>query len=116
MSIQAYQRAATQAETPREIEYRAFGVATAGLVRAKEAGRARLGEFTEALDANRRLWTMLGNDCALEGNQLPAPLRANIVSLAMWVSRYTSEVIRGDSEIEYLIEVNRAMMEGLAPR
>ena len=32
MSIKAYQRAATQAEQPRELEYRAFGQATAGLV------------------------------------------------------------------------------------
>ncbi len=36
MSIQAYQRAATQAEQPRDLEYRAFGQVTAGLVRVKE--------------------------------------------------------------------------------
>ncbi len=40
MSIKAYQRAATQAENPRELEYRAFGQATAGLVRLKEGGAA----------------------------------------------------------------------------
>ena len=42
MSIKAYQRAATQAEHPRELEYRAFGQVTAGLVRA-EGRRSRAG-------------------------------------------------------------------------
>ena len=40
MSIKAYQRAATQAENPRQLEYRAFGQVTAGLVRVKEGAPA----------------------------------------------------------------------------
>ncbi|MGE3250873.1 MAG: flagellar biosynthesis regulator FlaF [Hyphomonadaceae bacterium] len=115
MSIQAYQRAATQAETARELEYRAFGVVTAGLVRAKEAGRGDLSAFAHALDENRRLWNLLSADCSLEGNALPAGLRANIISIALWVSRHTSAVLREGAPIDDLIEVNRSIMEGLAP-
>lgn len=114
MSIQAYQRAATQAETPRELERRAFGEATAGLMRCQEEGRANLGALAEALDRNRRLWNMLSADCAMEGNQLPAPLRANIISLALWVRRYSSDVMRDGADVGPLIEINRAIMEGLA--
>lgn len=116
MSIKAYQRAATQAESPRELEYRAFGKVTAGLIQAKEAGRAQLGALAEALDANRRLWHVMGSDCALPGNQLPEDLRAQIVSLAMWVAKYSSEVLRGQADIDALIDVNRTLMEGLAAR
>ncbi|MGE0828111.1 MAG: flagellar biosynthesis regulator FlaF [Hyphomonadaceae bacterium] len=114
MSIQAYQRAATQAESPRELEYRAFGLVTAGLVRAKEALRADLGQLAEALDANNRLWNLLSSDCATTGNQLPEALRAQIISLAMWVSRHSSQVLREGAEIDPLIDVNRMMMEGLS--
>jgi flagellar biosynthesis activator protein FlaF len=116
MSIQAYQRASAQAENPRETEYRLFATITSGLIKAQEQGRAHLGVFAEALDKNRRLWTILANDCASEGNELPAPLRAQIISLSMWVSRQTSAVIQGSEEIEPLIDVNRTIMQGLAPQ
>jgi flagellar protein FlaF len=115
MSIKAYQRAATQAEPPRDLEYRAFGLVTAGLVRIKEQG----GEPTaiaDALDANRRLWNLLSADCSLPENQLPLQLRAQIISLALWVARYSSEVLRAGADIGPLIDVNKSMMEGLTTR
>jgi len=115
MSIKAYQRAATQAEDPRDLEYRAFGLVTAGLVRAKEE-KAVFGALAEALDANRRLWTTLSADCAVPENALPLALRGQIISLALWVSRYSSDVMREGADIEPLIDVNRTMMEGLAAR
>ncbi|HYD88261.1 MAG TPA: flagellar biosynthesis regulator FlaF [Vitreimonas sp.] len=115
MSIKAYQRAATQAEQPRELEYRAFGQATAGLVRLKE-GAPTIAEKVAAIDLNRRLWNMLSADCAAPENQLPMALRGQIISLALWVSRYSSEVLRDGADVEPLIDVNRTMMEGLAAR
>ncbi len=113
MSIRAYQRAATQAETPRELEYRAFGQVTAGLVRAKQE-KPQVAVLAEAIDANRRLWGLLSADCAVAGNLLPLTLRGQIISLAIWVSRYSSQVLREGADIEPLIDVNRTMMEGLA--
>lgn len=115
MSIQAYQRAATQAETPRDLEYRAFGSVTAALVRVKEQETAP-AQIAEALDANRRLWNVLSADCSTAENKLPMGLRGQIISLALWVGRYSSEVLREGADLEPLIDVNRAMMEGLAAR
>jgi flagellar protein FlaF len=115
MSIKAYQRAATQAESPRELEYRAFGHVTAALVRANTKPPPAPAELAAALDANRRLWNVLSADCSTPENQLPTTLRAQIISLALWVSRYSSEVLREGSELEPLIDVNRTMMEGLSP-
>lgn len=115
MSIKAYQRAATQADTPRELEYRAFGQVTAALVRVKQES-APPGQVAEALDANRRLWSVLSADCSVPENQLPLAVRGQIISLAMWVARYSSQVLREGADIEPLIDVNRTMMEGLAAR
>ena len=115
MSIQAYQRAATQGDSPRELEYRAFGMVTANLVRAKETTPAA-PQLAEALNANRRLWNVLSADCATANNQLPLQLRAQIISLAIWVSKHSSDVLRGAAALDPLIDVNRAMMEGLAAR
>lgn len=115
MSIKAYQRAATQAETPRELEYRAFGQVTAELVRIKQEQPAA-DSLAEALAVNRRLWSMLSADCALPENRLPLTLRGQIISLALWVVRYSGEVLRDGADIEPLIDINRTMMEGLAAR
>jgi flagellar protein FlaF len=115
MSIQAYQRAATQAEQPRDLEYRAFGQVTAGLVRVKEE-KPPLAVVLEAIDANRRLWNLLSADCSAPENQLPITLRGQIISLAMWVARYSSEVLREGADVEPLIDINRTMMEGLGAR
>lgn len=115
MSIQAYQRAVTQGDSPRELEYRAFGQVTAALARAK-AERHELGPLAEVLDANRRLWSILSADCAVPENQLPLALRAQIISLALWVAKYSSLVLREGAEIDPLIDINRTMMEGLAAR
>ena len=115
MSIQAYQRAATQAEPPPDLEYRAFRQGTAGLVRVKE-DKPPLAVVLEALDANRRLWNVLSADCAAPENKLPITLRGQIISLAMWVARYSGEVLREGADVEPLIDINRTMMEGLGAR
>ena len=95
MTIKAYQRAATQGDSPRELEYRAFGQVTAGLVRAVEETPSG-GALAEAVDANRRLWNVLAADCS--------------------VARYSADVIRDGAALDPLIDVNRTMMEGLAAR
>ena len=115
MSIKAYQRAATQADTPRDLEYRAFGQVTAALVRVKEE-KPPVAVAAEAINANRRLWNVLATDCAAPENGLPLALRGQIISLAMWVARYSSEVLRDGADVEPLIDINRTMMEGLAAR
>jgi flagellar protein FlaF len=116
MTVQAYQRAATQAENPREIEYRVFGLVTAALIRAKEVGRADIAALSRALHDNRRLWSTLLTDCARPENRLPQETRAQIISLAIFVDRHSSDVMRDGEDIDALIDINKAIMEGLAGR
>ena len=116
MSLQAYHQAATRAESPRQTEYRLFAQVTLALMEAARADPNDIAARVDALDWNRRVWTVLGEDCANPANGLPAPLRASIISLSMWVGRHTSAVIRRREEIEPLINVNRMIMQGLAPQ
>ncbi|BEV12617.1 flagellar biosynthesis regulator FlaF [Asticcacaulis sp. DW145] len=116
MSLQAYQKTAQRNEDPRQTEYRLFGQVTRALMEAAELDRSEVARRMDALDWNRRLWSVLGTDCALPGNGLPDALRAQIISLSIWVNRHTSAVMRGQEEITPLIEVNRLIMQGLMPR
>lgn len=114
MSLQAYQRAATSAESPRETEYRLFAQVTLALMEAAKLDPMEIGRRVDALDWNRRVWNVLQADCAHPDNGLPAELRASIISLAIWVSKHTSAVIRREEEIQPLIDVNRIIMQGLS--
>jgi flagellar protein FlaF len=115
MSLKAYQTTAARAENPRQTEYRLFGQVTRALMEAERMDKSQIRERMDALDWNRRMWSMLGNDCSLSGNGLPEQVRANIISLSIWVNKHTSLVMRNKEEIAPLIDVNRIIMQGLAP-
>ena len=116
MSVTAYQRAQQTLETPRTAEYRLFAQVTAALLEAERDGAKDIRRLVDAIDWNRRLWSVLAADCSAEGNQLPNELRAQIISLSLWVSRYSSAVVQQGEEIEPLIYVNKNIMAGLADR
>jgi len=115
MSLQAYQTTATRTESPRETEYRLLGFVTSELIRIQSEGRSNLSAFAEAIDRNRRMWSIFSTDCVTDGNGLPNELRAQIVSIAAWVSRYSSEVIQDGADVTPLIDVNKNVMQGLSP-
>lgn len=115
MSIQAYQTTAQKTETPRQTEYRAFALATRALIDAAALPVSEVGRRAEALAKNRQLWVVLAADCGAEGNQLPKSLRAQIISLSIFVDRHSRSVMREGAPIDVLIEINRTIMQGLSP-
>lgn len=116
MSLNAYQTAATRSEDPRSTEYRLFAQVTRALMQASEADKTDLATRIDALDWNRRVWTNLAADCASQENQLPDQIRAGIISLSIFVSKHTSVVMRGQDDFETLIDINKTIMQGLAPQ
>src|SRR6185295_9146269 len=113
MSIQAYQTAAQKTESPRQTEYRAFAAATRGLIDAAALPLTEIGRRGEALARNRQLWSLLASDCLAEGNSLSPPLRAQIISLSIFVDRHTRAVMSEGADFDILIEINRTIMQGL---
>lgn len=116
MSLQAYQKASARSESPRDAEYRLFGQVTRALIHAAEADKNDIKTRIEALDWNRRVWSALAADCSTAENRLPVELKAQIISLSLWVSRHTSLVMQRQEEFEPLIDINKIMMQGLASR
>ncbi|HPF46344.1 MAG: flagellar biosynthesis regulator FlaF [Alphaproteobacteria bacterium] len=113
MSLNAYHNASKTTETPQQTEYRLFVEVTRALMEAK--GLAKTDQkLHDALYWNRRMWSTFATDCAIEGNQLPKTLRAQIISLSIWVGKHSSKIIRENEDIQALIDVNRSVMEGLA--
>lgn len=116
MSLRAYQQAASRAEAPKDAEYRLFGQVTRALMAAAEAPRSDIAARIDAIDWNRRLWSALARDCSEPDNQLPDQVRANIISLSLFIGRHSSEVMRGEDNFDTLIEINRMMMQALSQK
>jgi len=114
MSLKAYQQTQKKFANPRDTEYRLFAQITSALIGSKDLPRTDQ-RLISAVTRNRELWSTLSIDCADDCNQLPASLRAQIISIGLWVSRYTSTVMRENATLVPLIDINRTIMEGLAP-
>ncbi len=113
MSLTAYQRARSIVETPRQAERRLMCEITGEMIQARDAGHSR-GALMPTLHRNRELWNTFSSVCGASGNELPASVRAGIVSLALWVDRFTSDVVAGRESIDDLIAVNRDIIDGLS--
>lgn len=71
-------------------------------------------EAIEAIYFVRRLWGIFIEDLAKSENGLPEKLRADLVSVGLWVMRETEEIRQGRSKnFTALIDVSRTISEGL---
>jgi flagellar protein FlaF len=112
MSVKRYQRVQETSDDPRAVEHRALAKVTGMLVTGAEKGGPALAE---ACHMNRMLWTIFQTDLAMPENALPDTLKAQLISLSLWVQRYTAKVLFENASIDPLVSVNRSIMEGLAP-
>lgn len=112
MTLNAYQAARCRAETPRAAEHRLLSQITGEMMDAEAAGHSG-ALLIPPLHRNREMWSAFMTDCSAPGNGLPDGLRASIISLGLFVQRFTSDVIAGREPIGELIDINRTMMEGL---
>jgi flagellar protein FlaF len=110
----AYGAIIRHTESAREIEYRVFERVTSAL----ESAASPATHFTRRIKAthdNRQLWQTLAFDLSGDENALPAVLRANLISLAIWVTRETDRVLAQGDSLRDLIEINYTIMKGLVP-
>lgn len=124
MSVAAYRQTIRQSESPRQIERRILSQVTGRLdSRALQYDRAEnraerfalLGEgLRDDLAENQKIWNALRLDLSDPGNALPAPLRAQLISIATWIERQSTAVIGGAAGVSSLVAVNRAIIDGLA--
>ncbi len=83
------------------------------LVTAREHG-PRSAQAVEAVHFLNRIWTTLIQDLGSPENELPEELRANLISIGLWLLREAEEVRQGRSNnFEGLIEVSQIIRDGI---
>lgn len=82
-----------------------------------EAGRQKGPRSIEAVQAIHflnRVWTAFVEDLGSDENGLPQELRANLISIGLWLLREAEEVRQGRSDnLEGLIEVSQIIRDGI---
>ncbi|MEO0392794.1 MAG: flagellar biosynthesis regulator FlaF [Pseudomonadota bacterium] len=118
----AYQQSQNATQDPRHVEYRLLGQVTAALITAQqvwEKSKADVEAKKQVVDAalwNRNVWSAFRTDLLDEGNQLPKELKAQLISISLFIERETNSIMTGDADFEALIDINQQIIEGLRPK
>ncbi|WP_187968129.1 flagellar biosynthesis regulator FlaF [Aquibium microcysteis] len=83
------------------------------LVAARDKGVNSM-QAVEALHFLNRVWTTFIEDLASSDNELPSELRANLISIGLWLLREGEAVRQGQSDnFDGLIEVSQIIRDGI---
>ena len=99
-----------------ELESRALIRTASALNVIKENWEARHNELDEALEKNRKLWTIIVS--AMQDNGCPQPqaVRANIINLGMFIFKRTVSIMVDPTpeSLGVLIDINMNIAKGLS--
>lgn len=113
---QKYSNAEISSMGQVELESRDFIRAASSLNSIKEHWDTEQDHLMEALDKNRRLWTIIASAMKEEDCPQPPEIRNNILNLALFVFRRTIDVISEPKpeSLNILISINMNIAKGLA--
>ena len=112
--VAAYAQQQKRNLSPREVEAMAFTKAALMLEDAKKLTN-NIAEFSKALRFNHLLWTIIQADLTDPENQLPPEIKANVMSLSIFVDKQTTKALRSSAanDLDVLININRNLAAGL---
>ena len=111
-AVNAYQKSTTTVRSDRDAEREIIAKVTHQLRVAKERRNDGI-LLARAVSDNLSLWYVLISDLASEGNQLPLELRGKLISVGMAVVRECEQLDRTRVNVDFLINVNQSIIEGL---
>lgn len=115
MITNPYATTESSAMPQNELEARALIRTASRLNGIKERWPVPTAELHEALDLNRKLWTILVTGATEEANPLPLEIKQNIFNLAHFIFKHTFTVMAKPSaqSLEILISINMNIARGL---
>jgi flagellar biosynthesis activator protein FlaF len=84
------------------------------LLQAADKAGVQSREAVEALLFVRRLWSVLIEDLAKTENDLPQQMRADLISIGLWVMREAEQIrLEKSSNFKGIMEVSQSIRDGL---
>jgi flagellar protein FlaF len=85
------------------------------LMQAADKAGIQSREAVDALLFLRRLWSVLIEDLAKPENDLPQQLRADLISIGLWIMREAEHIrLEKSDNFKGIIEVSQTIRDGLA--
>jgi flagellar protein FlaF len=98
---------------PRQDEREALGIVISQFELAREKG-VRSREAVEAIFNARRVWTFLLESLSENSNDLPVEIRADLISIGIWVLKELERLRRYETEsFDAIIEINGIIRDSL---
>ena len=115
MTFQAYETVTEDSGyEARGRERQALSLGIDRLERLQREQRFNMEDQVQSLLYVRRLWTIFIEDLAHPENGLPEQLRADIISIGLWVVKEADRVREAKSnDVIQLIEINRLIRDAL---
>ena len=85
---------------------------TRALEAARDSGNAEA--IRRAATQNQTIWMLFVTEMFNETNRLPPELRQSIANVGMSVIREINDNLNGKLDVDFLIEINHAIVDGLA--
>lgn len=124
MSLAAYRRTIVETESPKQVERRILAQINAELAThqehfdsaetASEKLTILAGSLRPALARNVKFWSAMRLDLVSPTNNLPTEIRASLISLSLFVDRQVAAILAGAGSVKSLVDVNKAILAGLA--
>ncbi|MBY6066436.1 flagellar biosynthesis regulator FlaF [Leisingera aquaemixtae] len=109
----AYSAAKSPTRTAKNFEYEVVARVTRRLITAAQKGGDGFSDLAQALNDNRKLWSIFTADLSMEANPLPDDLKRNLFELAEFTRQHTSKVLQRKANVRPLVEINTAILRGL---
>jgi len=101
--------------SPRELEASLLLKAAYQLQDVQEDWQLKRGKLADALDYNKKLWTVLLSAVTNPDNPLPANIRQNVANLGIFILGQVLETAQDPSSarIKVMVDLNRELASGL---
>jgi flagellar protein FlaF len=111
----AYAKVATETSSPRELEASLLLKAAAQLQAVHDGWPQKRNRLADALQYNRRLWTVLIDAVIRDDNKLPVTVRDNLKKLGLFVMGETFALMTKPQpdHLRSIIKINRGIAAGL---
>jgi flagellar protein FlaF len=118
-AAQAYAKIATETASPRDLEASLLLKAAAKLQSVHDAwDDKKPSTLEDAIQFNKRLWSVLLDSVTQEENRLPRPVRDNLTRLGVYIMAETFSLMTQPKpdHLKRIIKVNRSLAAGLRGR
>jgi flagellar protein FlaF len=111
----AYYKAATTTMSPRDLEASLLLKAARQLHVLQDCWSDKPGDLADALEYNKKLWTILLSAVTNPDNPLPLEIRQNVANIGIFVMGQTLEIAQEPTpeKIGTLVNVNSELAKGL---